>query len=133
MHAAGATIECLQMLGDPLAIAARWPEDQPLLMLHSGRLHPQWARWSILTAGVATYRFESNGRSRWAGEPPEFAGRLIFTHDPLIDLNLVTQVTRLKGDPDDRERDASMPPFLGGWIGWLSYDLGRWIEPRATF
>lgn len=22
-------------------------------------------------------------------------------------------------------------PFVGGWIGWLSYDLGREIEPRA--
>ena len=23
-----------------------WPADQPMLMLHSGRVHHRWARWS---------------------------------------------------------------------------------------
>jgi para-aminobenzoate synthetase component I len=31
-----------------------------------------------------------------------------------------------------RERPAAHgPPFKGGWIGWLSYDLGRLFEPRV--
>ncbi len=28
--------------------------------------------------------------------------------------------------------DAKSPPWRGGWIGYLSYDLGRAIEPRAA-
>lgn len=29
--------------------------------------------------------------------------------------------------------DSVVPPWRGGWIGYLSYDLGRTIEPRAQW
>src|SRR2546422_1572707 len=47
----------------PLDVAAVWPAPRPLFMLHSGRTHPRWARWSILTTPSVIYRFD--GRSRW--------------------------------------------------------------------
>src|SRR5687767_15134462 len=46
----------------PLEVAARWPADRPLIMLHSGRLHPRWSRWSILTTPAAVYRFDGKSQ-----------------------------------------------------------------------
>lgn len=30
-----------------------------------------------------------------------------------------------------QEVSNAAPPFLGGWIGYLSYEAGKWIEPSA--
>lgn len=105
----------------PLEMLKAWPAERALMMLHSGRVHPRWARWSILAQ--PRVRFQFDGRSRWIGQPPRMLREVSFTHDPLRDLEAVTRATRLK---DEREL-----PFAGGWIGYVSYDLGRWIEPRA--
>ena len=111
----------------PLELAARWPADRPLIMLHSGRAHPRWARWSILTSPAAVYRFD--GRSHLESNRAEIPAleRTNFTHDPLIDLNTALNATRIDGDL----HEASSLPFRGGWIGCFSYDLGRLIEPAA--
>jgi para-aminobenzoate synthetase component I len=110
----------------PADVAARWPADQPLLWLHSGRLHSRWARWSIMASPRAVWQFE-RGRSMWTGDvPPQLAG-VRFAHDALADLDAILNATRLDHDvlpPSDL-------PFCGGWIGFFSYDLGRVIEPKA--
>jgi para-aminobenzoate synthetase component 1 len=33
---------------DPLDILRRWPLDRPVVMLHSGRVHDRFARWSLI-------------------------------------------------------------------------------------
>jgi para-aminobenzoate synthetase component 1 len=101
---------------DPLEALRRWPVDRPVLMLHSGRFDPRWARWSILAWPVCSYRFGVEGgldRSRWIGPAP--AGAPHFQHRPFRDLRHALQ---------------SEPEAL--WIGHLSYDLGRWIERVAA-
>jgi para-aminobenzoate synthetase component 1 len=94
---------------DPLEALRRWPHERKVVLLHSGRFHPRWARWSILAEPAGTYRFDPEGRSAWIGAPP--AGwSASFRHKPFADLRQVV---------------------LGAdelWIGYLSYDLGRWIE-----
>lgn len=50
-----------------------------------------------------------------------------FTHDPLRDLDAITALTATASS----ETETPLP-FAGGWIGYISYDLGRWIEPAAT-
>jgi para-aminobenzoate synthetase component I len=102
--------------------------DRPIMLLHSGRPDPLWARRSILAEAVGFYRYRLHhqerdthsvptphdasrptGRSSYHGEsvlPPD----LTWTHRPLRDL---------------RQLLAALP---GPWIGYLSYDLGRWIE-----
>lgn len=112
----------------PPEAARRWPVDRPLMWLHSGRMHPRWARWSILASPAAVWRFD--GRSRWVepvGPLPPPLRPIQFTDDPLRDLDVVLSTTAL--DPGELER--ADVPFRGGWIGCISYDLGRTIEPHA--
>jgi len=107
-----------------MAVAAAWPADRPLLMLHSGRVHSRWARWSILASPAGTYRFD--GRSRWEG-PDGSAAPLDFAHEPMADLDRLLARTRLQTPSPE----LAGLPFTGGWIGYLSYDLGRHVEPAA--
>jgi para-aminobenzoate synthetase component I len=64
-----------------------------------------WSRWTILALPNRTVRVEP-------GEDPADALREVFG-------------TQGAGVPGER------PPFVSGWIGSLSYDLGRVVEPRA--
>lgn len=110
---------------DPVEALARWPMDRRVLLLHSGRYHPRWSRWSILAQPVGRYVFSDQtpqhwrgdrdtqtrqGRSQWIGSDAGLIDGLRFSHRPFHDLR---QLLRL-GD--------------GLWIGYLSYDLARWIE-----
>ncbi|HVP72397.1 MAG TPA: anthranilate synthase component I family protein [Phycisphaerales bacterium] len=111
---------------DPRSVAARWPADWPLLWLHSGRVHRRWARWSTMASPCAVFRFQQ-GRSRVDGNLPD---DVALTHDPLRDLDAVLASTSL--NPHDLPPANPRLPFQGGWIGNISYDLGRVIEPRAA-
>jgi para-aminobenzoate synthetase component 1 len=92
---------------DPLAALARWPGDRPVVMLHSGRTHARWSRYSVLAEPVGAYRFAAD-RSAWVGGS---APAIDFTHRPFRDLHTVL----------DADADAL-------WVGYLGYDLGRWVE-----
>ena len=113
---------------DPLEAMRRWPRDRRVLMLHSGRLDPKWARWSILAEPVGTYQFldaartasglitDTNppcGLSRWLG-PADVRPVDQFTHNPFSDLRALLNSTN------------------GLLIGYLGYDLRRWIERLPT-
>ncbi len=121
-------ITSLDWDGDPCSVAARWPADRALLWLHSGRVHRRWARWSIMASPRAVFRFV-DGRSRLEGELPDALAAISLTHDPLRDLDAVLASTSLNIQ-DLPEGDPPLP-YRGGWIGFVSYDLGRAIEPRA--
>lgn len=92
---------------DPLEALRRWPANRPVVMLHSGRLHPQWARYSLIAEPVAALVHETQ-RSRWIGPVPINAPE--FGHDALADLDAVV---------------AADPAI---YVGHLGYDLGRTIE-----
>lgn len=99
----------------PLEAIARWPVDQPLVALHSGRLHKRWARWSILASPRETWRLDGLDRDL-RGEAGD---------DPAAQLESVLASTRSSAG------GAGELPFVGGWIGGLSYDLGPVLEPAA--
>lgn len=106
---------------DPVEALLRWPRQQAALLLHSGRLDPRWARWSILACPVGTYRFQAAADPSLTHPPPGCSEWLspttpcpapLFTHKPFHDLRSLLQATQNHGL----------------WIGYLSYDLGRWVE-----
>ncbi len=88
---------------DPAEVIAAWPVDRPLMVVHSGRGHPRWGRWTIIASPRTMLR---------VGE------------DILGDLG------RLQPPAPEPGAEGSLP-FPGGWIGYLGYDLGRRFEPAA--
>ena len=110
----------------PLQVAAAWPTDRRLIILHSGGDAARWSRYSILASPGAVYRF--NGQSTLTGSLPNDCPQPHFRHEPLADLDAILAATA--GDLRCFEGDH-LPPFAGGWIGYFSYDLGRHLEPIA--
>lgn len=98
---------------DPREALRRYPADRRPLLLHSGRYHAQWARYSLLAEADAAYRFDAHGSgtgtSRWLGNPAgQPADR--WRHRPFRDLRRVLR---------------NRAPL---WLGYLAYDVGRFIE-----
>lgn len=119
-----------------------WPTERPLAALWSasparppaGTPSP-WSRWTILAqpTGTLTLSQDAAGRPRstWDSDTSRGPQGGHFTdclsHRPLDDLDLAIASTRRAG-----LGAASEIPFVGGWIGLLSYQLGRIIEPAAA-
>ncbi|MHC5001509.1 MAG: anthranilate synthase component I family protein [Planctomycetota bacterium] len=110
---------------EPLDVAAAWPADRPLQMLCSAHRHGRWARWSILAAPSAVLRIGPTGATL-RGAPPPGRQWPTLSGDPLADLRVVLAATAT-------HRRRRLPlPFTGGWIGFLSYDLGARLEPAGA-
>ncbi len=104
---------------DPLGAMRRWPADQPLLMLHSGRADARWSRYTLLTSPRGAYSFgvdeHDQGRSVWLGERSGCPVKMdAWVNQPMRDLGKVLT-----------DREAL-------WVGYLGYDVGRYIERLAS-
>lgn len=67
--------------------------------------------------------------TRWFG-PADQAPALSSPSDPL--RSLVEAVASSTRGTERADPDPDRPPFVGGWIGALSYELGRFTEPAAA-
>lgn len=116
-----------------------WPEQYPLVMLHSGRYHSRQARWTIMASPVGYLQHKHN-KSQWITKLDYSCPVKHLSHNPLHDLQksysmqyehiteknnqnnqYSTTLKNRRGGIGDR----------GGWIGYLSYDLGKIIETTA--
>jgi anthranilate/para-aminobenzoate synthase component I len=99
-------------------VLAAWPKDRWLAaMISSGKqMEGGRDRWSIIAQPIAAVPV--GGASKGAGAP-----RLSPNLGP---SPASIEVPELGGSPDDR------PPFVGGWIASLRYELGGVIEPAAA-
>lgn len=127
----------LPQRGDPAWALAAWPEDAPLVALWSAPTSagtdPRWSRWTVLgrpVGGVCLTAADSPrlGRVHGFGQAGLRGGTDGAAVDPLVLLRELVDRTRLQRAPA-RANDA--PPFVGGWIGCLHYELGRVVEPAA--
>ncbi len=85
-----------------LDVIAAWPDDLPIAAVVSADEGSPWSRWSVLAA------------------PQETITSLHAASDAL---------SARRADPAESGRGEL--PFHQGWIGWLNYDAGRQLEPRA--
>jgi len=113
----------------PTELVARWPRERPLACLVSAG--GRGSRWSIFAepVGMVCCRTDVGGstRSSWTPLTADAArwAPANLPNDPLALLDVIS--------PPSNTVDATNPlPFIGGWIGALSYDLGRVIEPTAA-
>ncbi len=114
----------------PLDVLLGAPSDRPLAMLHSGRLHPRWGRWSISALPTGVLR-HADGRTHWESLSAACGDAPHVTHNALHDLRIIDDRAVL-GSQDRADRSCEAGRWRGGWIGFLSYDLGRVIEPHAA-
>ncbi len=98
----------------PLHALDHWPVDRPLLLAHSAPSDSPWSQRSILAAPQTFLSIDHTGAS-WKYGPALFDVHELAT-DPLDVLQHALDATR---------------HAPGLWIGYLSYDLGRIIEPTA--
>jgi len=93
----------------PEAVWAAWPAQRPLAALRSGA-DAEASRWVIL----------AEPESAQIHQQPAEAIRLLTAHSAAAPA------------PFDRSSlDPHAPPFLGGWIGQLSYHLGQALESAS--
>jgi para-aminobenzoate synthetase component 1 len=81
---------------------------------------------SILGGNAA--KKEADRFSYWAAEPKEVFEFHAGQRDPFGKLQKAIAKYKLVEDFED---DLPKGIFRGGWIGYFSYDLGRYIEPTA--
>ncbi|MAB82443.1 MAG: aminodeoxychorismate synthase component I [Phycisphaerae bacterium] len=111
---------------DVVGLIRSWPAELPLAMLSSARRGNAWSRWSMLCSPAGRLRIDSGtGRVHWNGgvEPPCAIPET--TDDPLA---LVQQLLDSTSETDGH---GDTPPFNGGWLTAMAYELGRVIEPGA--
>ena len=84
---------------------------------------------SILGANPA--RKDADGFSYWAAEPTEVFEFRLGERDPFEKLQKALDKYKLE---EDSENGLPKGIFCGGWVGYFSYELGRYIEklPQTT-
>jgi para-aminobenzoate synthetase component 1 len=93
-----------RITGSPAEVLRCWPSHRPVVLLHSGRLHEQWSRWSILAEPAGAWIGQEQ-RSRCLGD----VGSLQPTAD------IWQSFDALAGDQ-------------ALWVGYVGYDIVRQIE-----
>jgi anthranilate synthase component 1 len=87
-------------------------------LLESAEPGASFSRWSFVGVNAVAALSVQDGAATWTGDVP--AG-LPLTGNP---LDVLAQSWRLIKGP----RLPGLPPLTGGFVGYLSYDVARWIE-----
>lgn len=88
-------------------------------LLESAEHGRSWSRYSFVGVSAAATLTARDGQARWLGPRPPGAPE---TGDPLAVLAATWRALRAPSSP------AGAPPLLGGFVGYLSYDVVRRIE-----
>jgi anthranilate synthase component 1 len=91
-------------------------------LLESAEQGKQWSRWSFVGVHCAATLTERDGQALWLGE-----GLRTTSTDPLEALREADALIR-------SPHVEGLPPFTGGLVGYLSYDVVRRLErlPSTT-
>ncbi len=101
---------------EPASLAARLTGRRHLTLLDSSMRHPQLGRYSYLSCDPVASLIAHNGVTTWNGKT--LAAPALGALDRILAENSAAHV---KG----------LPPFQGGFMGYISYEFGRGLEPRA--
>lgn len=87
------------------------------------------SREGVSIIGGNAAKTDADGFSYWAAEPKEIFEFRADRHNPFEKLESILAKYKL-----DDPNEVPPTPFLGGWIGYFSYELGRYIEklPQTT-
>jgi para-aminobenzoate synthetase component I len=102
--------------GEPFAMARRLKGERALTLFESAQRHEHLGRYSFLAINPKHTLVVREGRPFLDGKARD--------EEPFALLQRL-----LSKSP--RKTIAGLPPFQGGWAGYISYDYNRQLEPKA--
>ena len=113
--------EVLADLQTPLALYDRLRGDGPSFLLESVEHGERWGRWSFVGLRPFLQMRAREGRVELAGDAPDGAAEVADSGDPLATLEVLLDALRTPDLP-------GLPPLFSGAVGYLGYDVVRFIE-----
>ena len=107
----------------PVALYRKLAAERPgTFLLESAENGRSWSRYSFVGVRSAATLTERDGQAHWEGTPPV---GVPVDGDPLTALRATLQTLHT---PRDLAQDLGLPPFTGGMVGYLGYDIVRRLE-----
>jgi para-aminobenzoate synthetase component 1 len=101
---------------EPFQLARRLKSEKALTLFESAQRHEHLGRYSFLAVNPSQTLEVRDGETFLDGKPRE--------EKP---LGLLAALLKRQ----QRAKIAGVPPFQGGWAGYVSYDFGRQLEPKS--
>ncbi|MEU8869732.1 anthranilate synthase component I [Streptomyces javensis] len=107
----------------PVGLYRKLAAERPgTFLLESAENGRSWSRYSFIGVRSAATLTERDGRTHWLGIPPV---GVPTDGDPLQALRATVETLHT---PRDLGGLAQLPPFTGGMVGYLGYDIVRRLE-----
>ncbi|MCA2202896.1 anthranilate synthase component I [Streptomyces sp. SMS_SU21] len=107
----------------PVALYRKLAAERPgTFLLESAENGRAWSRYSFVGVRSAATLTERDGQTHWEGTPPV---GVPVDGDPLAALRATLRTLHT---PRDLAQDLGLPPFTGGLVGYLGYDIVRRLE-----
>ncbi|MFD7546598.1 anthranilate synthase component I [Streptomyces sp. NPDC059578] len=105
----------------PVGLYRKLAAERPgTFLLESAENGRSWSRYSFVGVRSAATLTTRDGRAHWQGTPPV---GVPVDGDPLVALRATVETLHTP-----RDLTAGMPPFTGGMVGYLGYDIVRRLE-----
>ncbi|MFE9401068.1 anthranilate synthase component I [Streptomyces sp. NPDC006530] len=105
----------------PVGLYRKLAAERPgTFLLESAENGRSWSRYSFVGVRSAATLTARDGQAHWIGTPPV---GVPTSGDPLQALKATVETLHTPRDPD-----TGMPPFTGGMVGYLGYDIVRRLE-----
>lgn len=107
----------------PVALYRKLAAERPgTFLLESAENGRSWSRYSFVGVRSAATLTARDGQAHWLGAPPV---GVPVEGDPLAALRATIEALHT---PRDLAHDLNLPPFTGGMVGYLGYDIVRRLE-----
>ncbi|MEV0264443.1 anthranilate synthase component I [Streptomyces sp. NPDC050617] len=107
----------------PVGLYRKLAGERPgTFLLESAENGRTWSRYSFIGVRSAATLTARDGQAHWLGTPPV---GVPADGDPLRALRATIEALHT---PRDLIEDAGLPPFTGGMVGYLGYDIVRRLE-----
>ena len=101
---------------EPDNLAARLLGEQNITLLESVMRHEHLGRYSFLACNPSQTLRVQNGKAVLDGVPQSLPG---------------LEILRQNLDENKNDMIAGLPPFQGGWAGYISYEFGKSLEAHS--
>ncbi|MCQ6556097.1 anthranilate synthase component I [Streptomyces sp. C10-9-1] len=110
----------------PVGLYRKLAAERPgTFLLESAENGRSWSRYSFVGVRSDATLTVRDGQAHWLGTPPV---GVPDGGDPLHALRETIQALHTPPAPADGGPDSVMPPFTGGMVGYLGYDIVRRLE-----